>query len=324
MIYVFIMHITYITVRALYNAHYVYYGTPPLLPIPLYTPSTSRRAGIPKADTPPRNRPLLATPRPSIPSEDPYEETAQQLFEQAQHSLEYVPRDHVPVFVLEFEHPEDLDEAHASLLPPRFLSPRIRPLSPRALEAEMNAVASSLYHSLHPSGTPPLLPIPLSTPSTSRRAGIPEADTPPRNMPLLATPRPRCEVRESSTAAARRPRPTMAHEVDCSYVETRLQDTERRMMAALELVNLRDHAAVRAEIKELRSERLAYEQEGIQTCEALARSEAYCWALEARVAVLETHVRRLEWQHQYNTPCFWVIDVVNKFTMYLLYCTRLP
>nr|GEV55092.1 putative reverse transcriptase domain-containing protein [Tanacetum cinerariifolium] len=27
---------------------------------------------------------------------------------------------------------------------------------------------------------------------------------------------------------------------------------------------------------------------------------------------------------RYNTPCFKVIDVVNKFTMYLLYCTRLP
>nr|GEX08736.1 putative reverse transcriptase domain-containing protein [Tanacetum cinerariifolium] len=150
----------------------------------------------------------------------------------------------------------------------------------------MNAIASSLYHSLHPSGTPPLLPIPLSTPSTSRRAGILEADTPPCNRPLLATPRP------------------------------------RRMMAALELVNLRvsyqvdvctressefctqhhnaqkDRAAVRAEIKVLRSEKLTYEQEGIQTREALARSKAYCRALEARVAVLETHARRLEWQRQ--------------------------
>nr|GFB34760.1 hypothetical protein [Tanacetum cinerariifolium] len=48
---------------------------------------------------------------------------------------------------------------------------------------------------------------------------------------------------------------------------------------------------MRAEIKVLRSERLAYEQEGIQTREALARSEAYCRALEARVAVLETHAR---------------------------------
>nr|GFC33531.1 hypothetical protein [Tanacetum cinerariifolium] len=66
-----------------------------------------------------------------------------------------------------------------------------------------------------------------------------EADTPPRNRPLLATLRPRCEVGESSAAVARWPGPTMAHEVDCSYVETRLQDAERRMMAALELVNLR-------------------------------------------------------------------------------------
>nr|GFD56446.1 hypothetical protein [Tanacetum cinerariifolium] len=65
------------------------------------------------------------------------------------------------------------------------------------------------------------------------RARIPEADTPPQNRPLLATPRPGCEVEESSAAAARRREPTMTHGVDCSYVETRLQDTERRMMAAL-------------------------------------------------------------------------------------------
>nr|GEW89750.1 hypothetical protein [Tanacetum cinerariifolium] len=177
----------------------------------------------------------------SIPSEDPYEEAAQQLFEQAPHSSEYVPRDHVPVFIPELEHPEDLvpaeGEAPTSLLPPGFLSPRIRPLSPRALVAEMNAIGSPLYHSLHPSGMPPWLPI--STPSTSRRARIPEADTSPRNRPLLATPRPRCEVGESSAAAARRSGPTMAHGVDCSYVETRLQDTEKRMMAALELINRR-------------------------------------------------------------------------------------
>nr|GFD06930.1 hypothetical protein [Tanacetum cinerariifolium] len=58
----------------------------------------------------------------------------------------------------------------------------------------------------------------------------------------------------------------------------------------------KDHAAVRAEIEVLRSERPSYEQEGIQTREALARSEAYCRVLEARVVVLETHARRLEWQ----------------------------
>nr|GFC41731.1 hypothetical protein [Tanacetum cinerariifolium] len=173
------------------------------------------------------------------------------------HSPEYVPRDHVPVFVPELEHPEDLvpaeDEAPTSLLPPRFLSPRIRPLSHKALKAKMNAIASSLYHSLHPSRTPPLLPIPLSTPSTGRRARIPEADTPTQNRPLLATPRPGCE---------------------------------------------KDHAAVREDIEVLKSERLAYKQEGIHTRKALARSKAYCRALEARVAVLKTHTRRLEWQRQ--------------------------
>nr|GEX16270.1 putative reverse transcriptase domain, ribonuclease H-like domain, aspartic peptidase domain protein [Tanacetum cinerariifolium] len=163
--------------------------------------------------------------------------------------------DHVPVFVPEFEHPEDL----------------------------VPAEGSSLYRSLHPSGTPPGLPI--STPSTSRRARIPEVDTPPQSRPLLATPRPGWEVKESSAAAARRQGPTMAHGVDCSYIETRIQDTDMRMMAALELVNRRkDREAVRAEIEVLRNERLAYEQEDIQTREALARSEAHCRALEISAA----------------------------------------
>nr|GEW52606.1 hypothetical protein [Tanacetum cinerariifolium] len=168
-------------------------------------------------------------------------------------SRKYVPRDYVPVFVPEFEHPKDLvpaeDEAPASLLPPRFLSPRIQHLSLRALRAEMNVIASSLYHSLHPSGTPPLLPIPLSTPSTSRRAGIPEADTPPRNRPLLATPRPGCEVDVCTRESLE--------------FYTRHHDAQK------------DRTAVRAEIEVLRSERLSYKQE-----------------------VLETHARRLEWQRQ--------------------------
>ncbi|GJW14388.1 putative reverse transcriptase domain-containing protein [Tanacetum coccineum] len=60
----------------------------------------------------------------------------------------------------------------------------------------------------------------------------------------------------------------------------------------------KDRAAVRAEIEVLRRERLAYEQESMETRQALARSEAYCRALEARVTVLETEVRRHEWQRQ--------------------------
>nr|GFB12213.1 hypothetical protein [Tanacetum cinerariifolium] len=169
---------------------------------------------------------------------------------------------------------------------------------------------------LLPSGTPPLLPIPLPVPSTSCRAEIPEADMPPQKRLLLTAPRPGCEVRESFAAtAARQPRPTMARSVDCSFVdtmETRFRDTERRMMTVLDMVNIRvsyqvdvrsreslefysrhhdvqkDRATVRAKIEVLRRERLAYEQESIQTREALARFEAYSRALEARVAVLET------------------------------------
>ncbi|GKB17929.1 hypothetical protein Tco_0851852 [Tanacetum coccineum] len=281
----------------------------------------------------------------SIPSEDPYEEAARQLLEQAPRSPEYVPdpmelEDHVPVYIPEPEHPEDLvpaeDEApieayitevaSAPPPPPSFLPSLIRPPHTRAAMAQMRAVAPSTYHPLLPSGTPPLLPIPLPTPSTSRRADIPEADTPPRKRLLLTAPRPGCEVGESSAAAAaRQPGPTMARRVDCSFVdtvETRVRDIERRMMAALEVVNLRvsyqvdvrsressefysrhhdarkDRAAVRAEIKVLRRERLAYEQEGMETRQALARSEAYSRALKVRVIVLETQAYHHEWQRQ--------------------------
>ncbi|GJT05724.1 hypothetical protein Tco_0840186 [Tanacetum coccineum] len=132
----------------------------------------------------------------SIPSEDPYEEAARQLLEQVPCSPEYVSdpmelENHVPVYIPEPEHPEDLvpaeDEAPTPLLPPSFLSPQ----------------------------TPSLLPIPLPVPSASRRAKIPEADTPPRKRILLTTPRPSCEVGESSAAAAaRQPGPTMAHRID--------------------------------------------------------------------------------------------------------------
>ncbi|GKG11560.1 hypothetical protein Tco_0342960, partial [Tanacetum coccineum] len=117
----------------------------------------------------------------SIPSEDTYEEAARQLLE-----------DHVPVYIPEPEHPEDLvpaeDEAPTPLLPPFFLSPRIRPPYTRAAMRQMRAATPSTYHLLLPSGTPPLLPIPLHTPSTSRKADIPEADTPTRKRLLLTTP----------------------------------------------------------------------------------------------------------------------------------------
>nr|GFB89452.1 hypothetical protein [Tanacetum cinerariifolium] len=191
------------------------------------------------------------------------------------------------------EHPEDLvpteDEAPIEAyihevasaptptppLPPSFLSPRIRPPHTRAAMAHMRATVPSTYHSLLPSETPPLLPIPLSVPSTSRIAEIPEADTPPRKRLLLTAPRPRCEVGESSTAAAARQlRPTMACSVDCSFVDTMETSRESSEFYLRHHDAQKDRAAMRAEI------------------------EAYSRALEARVAVLETQARRHEWQRQ--------------------------
>ncbi|GKE93671.1 hypothetical protein Tco_1574766 [Tanacetum coccineum] len=166
----------------------------------------------------------------SIPSEDPYEEAARQLLEQAIRSPEYVPgpielEDHVPVYILEPGHPEDLvpaeDEAPTPPLPPFFLPLLIRPPRTRAAMAQMRATIPSTYHSLLPSGTPPLLPIPLPAPSTSRRANIPEADMLPQKRLLLTAPTPRYEVGESSAAGATRQLgSTMARRVNYSFVDT--------------------------------------------------------------------------------------------------------
>nr|GFC54377.1 hypothetical protein [Tanacetum cinerariifolium] len=219
--------------------------------------------------------------------------------------------DHLPMHIP--EHPEDLmpaeDEAPIEAyipefasaptlpLPPSFLSLRIRPQHTRAAMAQMRAVVPSTYHLLLPSGTPPLLPIPLPIPSTSRRAEILEADTPPRKRLLLTAPRPRCEVGESSAAAARQPGPTLVRSFDCSYVDTKETRESSEFYSQYHDAQ-KDRAAMRAEIELLRRERLTYEQESIQTREALARSKAYSKALEARVTVLETYAHRHEWQRQ--------------------------
>nr|GEY55883.1 hypothetical protein [Tanacetum cinerariifolium] len=162
------------------------------------------------------------------------------MFLGGQQARECVPdpielEDHVPVHIL--EHPEDLvpaeDEAPIEAyipevasaptppLPPSFLTPRIRPPYSRAAMAQMRDVVPSTYHSLLPSGTLPLLPIPLPIPSTSHITEIPEADTPPWKRLLLSAPRPGYEVGESYAAvAARQPGPTMARSVDFSFVDT--------------------------------------------------------------------------------------------------------
>ncbi|GKD77897.1 hypothetical protein Tco_1340518, partial [Tanacetum coccineum] len=100
----------------------------------------------------------------------------------------------------------------------------------------------------------------------------------------------------SAAAAARQPGPTMARRVDCSSVDVRSRESSEFYSQHHDAQ--KDRAAVRAEIEVLRRERLAYEQETIQTRQDLARSEAYSRALEARVTVLETQARRHEWQRQ--------------------------
>ncbi|GKB86482.1 hypothetical protein Tco_0958754 [Tanacetum coccineum] len=162
----------------------------------------------------------------------------------------------------------------SSLLPPFFLPSPIRPPHTRVAMAQMRVAAPSSHHSLLPSHTPPLLPIPLPAPSTSHRANIPEADMPPRKRLLLTT----------------------------LYLDTSIRSTERTNMAAIEVVNLRDahddRVAVRAEIEILRKEMLAYERQSSETHHALARFESQNRALEARIAVIETQAYRHEWQRQ--------------------------
>nr|GEV36596.1 hypothetical protein [Tanacetum cinerariifolium] len=177
----------------------------------------------------------------SISYEDPYEEATQQLLEHAPLSPEYVPdpiklEDHVPAHI-----PKHLED----LVPAKDEAP---------IEAYILEVSSAPTPQLPPSflslRTPPLLPIPLHVPSTSRRDVIPEADTPPQKRLLLTAPRPGCEVGESSAAAAaRQPRPTMARSVDCSFVDTIETSKESSEFYSRHHDAQKDRAAVRAEIE---------------------------------------------------------------------------
>ncbi|GKF13284.1 hypothetical protein Tco_0054746 [Tanacetum coccineum] len=120
--------------------------------------------------------------------------------------------DHVPMYIPKPEHLEDLVPVEDK----EPIEPYITKSS-HGLEESYNTIHISLL----PAGTPPLLPIPLHAPSTSRRADIPEADMPPRMRLLLTAPTPRVKVGESSAAAAaRQSGSTMAHRVDHNFVDT--------------------------------------------------------------------------------------------------------
>ncbi|GJZ38515.1 retrovirus-related pol polyprotein from transposon TNT 1-94 [Tanacetum coccineum] len=198
----------------------------------------------------------------SIPFEDPYEEAARQLLKQAPRSPKYVHdpmelEDHVPV----------------------------------AAMAQMRAAAPSTYHPLLPSGTPPLLLIPLPAPSTNHRADIPEADTQPQKRLLLTAPRPRCEVWGEFSAAACCETAKKGPIWPVGSITVYVRRRESSEFYSRHHEAQKDHSAVRAEIEVLRRERLTYEKESIETYQALARSEAYSRTLEARITALEAGAR---------------------------------
>ncbi|GJY68746.1 hypothetical protein Tco_0471728 [Tanacetum coccineum] len=109
-------------------------------------------------------------------------------------------------------------------LPPPIILPRTR-----ASMVLMRAAASSTYilaprFKTPPSGTPPILPIPIPTsslplplPSTNSRSDVPEAVLPPQKR-LCIAPGPRFEVEESSSAAAARS--TRGFRADYGFVGT--------------------------------------------------------------------------------------------------------
>ncbi|GKD73730.1 hypothetical protein Tco_1332012 [Tanacetum coccineum] len=98
----------------------------------------------------------------------------------------------------------------ASPLP--LLPSPIRPPHTRAVMAQMRAAAPSTHHLLLPSGTTPLLPIPLPAPSTAHRDDTPDVDMSLRK-------------RAHFTAPTRR------------YASIRA--SERKTMTAVEVVKLR-------------------------------------------------------------------------------------
>ncbi|GKC52401.1 hypothetical protein Tco_1075146 [Tanacetum coccineum] len=80
-------------------------------------------------------------------------------------------------------------------------------------------------------------PLPIPTPSTSRRADILKADIPPRKRLCLTAPTPRFEVGESFAAAAKQSGSNIARRVDYSFVDTmdaNIRASKRRTMATIE------------------------------------------------------------------------------------------
>ncbi|GKB97655.1 hypothetical protein Tco_0983792 [Tanacetum coccineum] len=164
--------------------------------------------------------------------------------------------------------------------PPTHTSPTYAeaPLCYRAVGIRLRA-ASPL-----PLPTPSL---PLLLPSTARRAGIPEADIPPRKRLLLIAPTPRFEVGESSVTVAAR-HPGLLWLVDVCRREskefyTRHQDAQG------------DRASLRDEVDTLRrylsSLCITHEQERVEARQALDMLIPLEWILNSLACISFSYAR---------------------------------
>ncbi|GKA11012.1 hypothetical protein Tco_0690445, partial [Tanacetum coccineum] len=162
----------------------------------------------------------------SIPSEDPYEEVAQKLLEQApRHPEDLVPtEDEAPI------EPYITEVASAPtppLPPPSLLPTLIRPPHTRAAMAQRRATTPPIILSHTRPDAPSSRTPPLHLLSIDRRADIPEVTLSPQKRLGIAFG-PRYEVGESSSAAASRP--TGGLRADYSFVAT----MDREIMRDLE------------------------------------------------------------------------------------------
>ncbi|GJZ23093.1 hypothetical protein Tco_0560552 [Tanacetum coccineum] len=175
------------------------------IPTPPPSPLTSYSSPLPHIPSPPLP---VSSPLPISPSPLPASPT---------YSLSY----RAAMIRLRAESPST---SHPLPLPSPIVLPRTR-----ASMATMRAAAPSTYilalrSETPPSGTPPLLPIPLPTsspplllPSTDCRADVPEVTLPPQKR-LYIAPGPRYEIRESSSAPSARP--TRGFRTDYGFVGT--------------------------------------------------------------------------------------------------------
>ncbi|GJW33505.1 putative reverse transcriptase domain-containing protein [Tanacetum coccineum] len=161
--------------------------------------------------------PLPQIPSPPLPVSSPLPMSPPPLPASPTHPLGYI----AAMIRLRAKSPST---SHLLPLPPPIVLPHNR-----ASMAMMRAAAPSTYIlasqlKTPPSGTPPLLPIPLPTsspplllPSIDCSADVPEVTLPPRKR-LCITPGPRYEIGESSSAPTSRP--TRGFRADYSFVGT--------------------------------------------------------------------------------------------------------